>query len=113
MNNQEMNSGREERSLEGTTDRRESTVGLTPAEKRKEYLRRYYREHRDKAREYQRRYNITYRKKQRVGAGPKGDLVPRQKVQNMYTVSDIMQSPAEKAVKIIDMICRGERSFTM
>ena len=81
-------------------------------ERRKEYLREYYRANREKAREYQRKYNLAYRKKQRVG-GAHGGGLSRPDVRHTFTIRDIMQLPTEKAAKAIDLICRGERMFTM
>lgn len=77
-------------------------------ERRKEYLRRYYLANRDRAREYQRQYSLRYRRKQRLTGKP-----VRESVQSSYTVRDIMRLPTEKAVRAINLICRGERVFTM
>ena len=77
-------------------------------ERRREYLRQYYLANRDRAREYQRQYSLQYRRKQRLSGLP-----AREPVRSTYTVRDIMQLPTEKAVRAINMICRGERAFTM
>ncbi len=77
-------------------------------QRRREYLRQYYLANRDRAREYQRQYSLRYRRKQRLSGLP-----AREPVRSTYTIRDIMQLPTEKAVRAINMICRGERTFTM
>ncbi len=42
---------------------RDSKPKLSTAEARREYQRRYYQMHKEKAKEYQRQYNLTHKKK--------------------------------------------------
>ncbi len=79
---------------------------------RKEYLRRYYRENRERAREYQRQYSLKHKRKARAE-----DLIfgkgRREKIRSIFHQGDIMQSPTEKSIKMLDQILKGERFFTM
>jgi hypothetical protein len=85
---------------------------LSNAEARREYQRRYYQMHKEKAKEYQRQYNLTHKKKLRSGQG--GDnSAPREVVRNTFNTSDIMHSPVEKTIRILEKIINGERFFTM
>ncbi len=94
-------------------DERAPTRGkLSTAEARREYQRRYYQMHKEKAKEYQRQYNLTHKKKAR-GRGRTSFVAPREVVRSTYNTTDIMHSPVEKTVRIIEKIIRGERFFTM
>jgi hypothetical protein len=95
-------------STESSPTRDPAAVRRGRTERRKEYLRQYYLANRDRAREYQRQYSQRYRRKQRFDDEP-----VREEVRSTYTVRDIMQLPTEKAVRAINLICRGERAFTM
>ncbi len=86
---------------------------LSTAEARREYQRRYYQMHKEKAKEYQRQYNLRHKKKARGGRGKSSFTCPREVVRNTFNSSDIMHAPAEKAVRILDKIIKGERLFTM
>lgn len=81
------------------------------SEARREYLRQYYQKNKDKAREYQRRYNLTHKKKSRLST--KDYISDREVIRSTFTPSDIMNSPIEKSIKIIDWIMKGERDLTM
>ncbi len=85
---------------------------LSTAEARREYQRRYYQMHKEKAKEYQRQYNLTHKKKLRSGRG-KGNQAPREVVRTTFNTSDIMHSPVEKTIRILEKIIKGERFFTM
>ncbi len=105
-------------SIEGNVDSKEKDEGvkkgkLSTAEARREYQRRYYQMHKEKAKEYQRQYNLTHKKKASGGHGRTGFTCPREVVRTTFNTSDIMHSPAEKTVRILEKIIKGERLFTM
>ncbi len=83
------------------------------SEARRAYLRRYYEANKEKAREYQRRYNLLHKKKARLALGASGVSTEREAVRETFHASDIMQAPTEKSARIIQLILRGERYFTM
>lgn len=91
----------------------QSKSKLSTAEARREYQRRYYQMHKEKAKEYQRQYNLTHKKKARGGRGRNSFTAPREVVRSTFSTADIMHSPAEKAVRILEKIIKGERLFTM
>ncbi|MFZ1683431.1 MAG: hypothetical protein WAU88_04790 [Candidatus Zixiibacteriota bacterium] len=86
---------------------------LSSAEARREYQRRYYQMHKEKAKEYQRQYNLTHKKKLRGGRGKTGGSASREVVRSTFNTADIMHSPVEKTVRMLEKIIRGERLFTM
>jgi hypothetical protein len=86
---------------------------LSTAEARREYQRRYYQMHKEKAKEYQRQYNLTHKKKAHGGRGKASFIAPREVVRNTYNTTDLMHSPVEKTLKMLEKIIRGERFFTM
>ena len=86
---------------------------LSTAEARREYQRRYYQMHKEKAKEYQRQYNLTHKKKARGGRGKASFVAPREVVRTTYNTTDIMHSPVEKTLRILEKIINGERFFTM
>ena len=86
---------------------------LSTAEARREYQRRYYQMHKEKAKEYQRQYNLTHKKKARGGRGKSSFAAPREVIRSTFNTSDLMHSPVEKTVKMLEKIIRGERLFTM
>ena len=85
---------------------------LSTAEERREYQRRYYQMHKEKAKEYQRQYNLTHKKKARVGRG-KAMMAAREVVRSTFNTNDLMHSPVEKTLKMLEKIINGERYFTM
>lgn len=86
---------------------------LSTAEARREYQRRYYQMHKEKAKEYQRQYNLTHKKKARGGSGRSGFTAPREVVRTTFNTTDIMHAPVEKTLRILEKIIKGERFFTM
>ena len=86
---------------------------LSTAEARREYQRRYYQMHKEKAKEYQRQYNLTHKKKARGGRGRSNFTAPREVVRTTFNTADIMHAPVEKTVRILEKIIKGERFFTM
>lgn len=86
---------------------------LSTAEARREYQRRYYQMHKEKAKEYQRQYNLTHKKKARGGRGKSSFIAPREVVRSTYNTTDLMHSPVEKTIRMLEKIIRGERFFTM
>jgi NAD+--asparagine ADP-ribosyltransferase len=81
---------------------------------RREYQRRYYESHKDKAKEYQRQYNATHQasKKRRHTSTSKGKNVGKVYIpKEGYHASDIMHAPADKAARILNKILRGEEVF--
>jgi len=85
---------------------------LSTAEARREYQRRYYQAHKEKAKEYQRLYNLTHKKK-RGGRGKANFSCPREAARMTFNTCDLMSSPVEKAIKMLEKIIAGERLFTM
>ena len=86
---------------------------LSTAEARREYQRRYYQMHKEKAKEYQRQYNLTHKKKARAGKGRGAFSAPREVVRSTFNTSDLMHAPVEKTVKMLEQIIKGDRFFTM
>ena len=86
---------------------------LSTAEARREYQRRYYQMHKEKAKEYQRQYNLTHKKKARAGRGKSSFTAPREVVRSTFNTSDLMHAPAEKTVRMLEQIIKGDRLFTM
>ncbi len=86
---------------------------LSTAEARREYQRRYYQMHKEKAKEYQRQYNLTHKKKARGGRGKASFTCPREVVRSTFNTADLMHAPVEKTVRMLEKIIRGERLFTM
>jgi len=86
---------------------------LSTAEARREYQRRYYQMHKEKAKEYQRQYNLTHKKKARIGRGKSNMIASREVVRSTFNTTDIMHSPVEKTLKMLEKIIKGERLFTM
>lgn len=80
---------------------------------RREYQRQYYQQHKEKAKEYQRQYNLTHKKKARGGRGKANFDCPRETVRSTFNTADLMHSPVEKTVKMLEKIIDGERMFTM
>ena len=85
---------------------------LSTAEARREYQRRYYQLHKEKAKEYQRQYNLTHKKKARIGRGKNSDA-PREVIRTTFNTNDLMHSPVEKTIRMLEKIINGERFFTM
>ena len=96
---------------ESTT--RKTKSKLSTAEARREYQRRYYQMHKEKAKEYQRQYNLTHKKKARGGRGKAGFSASREVIRQTFNTSDLMHAPVEKTVKMLEKIIKGERLFTM
>ncbi|MDZ4722829.1 MAG: hypothetical protein SGI97_02825 [candidate division Zixibacteria bacterium] len=93
---------------------RDAVMGnLSTAEARREYQRRYYQMHKEKAKEYQRQYNLTHKKKARGGRGKSGFSAQREAVRSTFNTADIMHSPVEKTLRMLEKIINGERLFTM
>ncbi len=86
---------------------------LSTPEVRREYQRRYYQLHKEKAKEYQRQYNLTHKKKARGGRGKANFVCPREDIRQTFNTSDIMHTPVEKTLKILEKIINGDRLFTM
>lgn len=80
---------------------------------RREYQRQYYQKHKEKAKEYQRQYNLTHKKKARGGRGKANFECPREKTRSTFNTADLMHSPVEKTVKMLEKIINGDRMFTM
>ena len=98
---------------EESTEKTEKKKGkLSTAEARREYQRRYYQMHKEKAKEYQRQYNLTHKKKAR-GRGRAGFSANREVVRSTFNTTDLMHSPVEKTLKMLEQIIKGERFFTM
>lgn len=103
-------------SSDGARKRRKPKIvvsgNLSNAEARREYQRRYYQMHKEKAKEYQRQYNLTHKKKARIGRGKNSDA-PREVIRTTFNTNDLMHSPVEKTLRMLEKIINGERYFTM
>lgn len=95
--------------MSGLSDQQRKTL-IT--EIRREYQRQYYQRHKEKAKEYQRQYNLTHKKKAR-GRGKANFDCPREDVRSTFNTADLMHSPVEKTIKMLEKIINGERMFTM
>ena len=95
--------------MSGLSDQQRKTL-IT--EIRREYQRQYYQRHKEKAKEYQRQYNLTHKKKAR-GRGKASFDCPREEVRSTFNTADLMHSPVEKTIKMLEKIINGERMFTM
>jgi hypothetical protein len=83
-------------------------------EARREYQRKYYLAHKEKAKEYQRLYNLTHKKKQRAGVkDTNGIEFIRERYKRTINTHDLMHSPVEKTLKMLEGIIKGKRLFTM
>ena len=91
---------------------RKKRGSFSTAEARREYQRRYYQMHKEKAKEYQRQYNLTHKKKAH-GRGKTSFASSREVVRSTFNTADLMHSPVEKTLKMIQKIINGERLFTM
>ena len=104
------------KSNSSTTGAKKETSGnkgrLGTPEARREYQREYYQKHKDKAKEDQRLYNLTHKKK-RGGRGKANFLCPRDAARMTFNTCDLMNSPVEKTLKMLEKIISGERLFTM
>ncbi len=92
----------------------QSTSNLSEEEKRearREYQRRYYQAHKEKAKEYQRQYNLTHKKKRKSQQLP---AAARPATQEVLTIVDIFdpEVPPEKMEKRIAAVLRGKRALT-
>ena len=98
----------------GTEERKPKKGGkLSTAEARREYQRRYYQMHKEKAKEYQRQYNLTHKKKANGAQGRGNFSAQREVVRTTFNSTDLMHAPVEKTVRMLEKIIRGERFFTM
>jgi hypothetical protein len=100
-------------SISTPEENQKSKSKLSTAEARREYQRRYYQMHKEKAKEYQRQYNLTHKKKARGGRGKSSFTAPREVVRTTFNTSDLMHAPAEKTVRMLEQIIKGDRFFTM
>jgi hypothetical protein len=100
-------------SCQGQDDKGRGKGSLSTAEARREYQRRYYQMHKEKAKEYQRQYNLTHKKKARGGRGKASFTCPREVVRSTFNTADLMHAPVEKTVRMLEKIIKGERLFTM
>jgi hypothetical protein len=80
----------------------------TTLSERREYQRRYYLAHKEKAKEYQRKYNLKHKKKPKKQA-----FASRELKRQTFNASDLMHSPMGKTAKMVQKIIKGERLFTM
>jgi hypothetical protein len=106
-------SGAKKQAVARTKAKTKTKGKLSTPEARREYQRRYYQLHKEKAKEYQRQYNLSHKKKVRGGRGKANFVCPREVVRGTFNTTDIMHSPVEKTLKILEKIISGERLFTM
>ncbi|RJO58889.1 hypothetical protein C4546_04790 [Candidatus Parcubacteria bacterium] len=90
--------------------RRKHKGKLSTPEARREYQRRYYQLHKQKAKEYQRQYNLTHKKKNHPST--RGKLGSRPNRQTVFNAGDIMDSPPGKLEKRLSRILAAESDFT-
>lgn len=100
-------------SADTSTGKKTGKSKLSTAEARREYQRRYYQMHKEKAKEYQRQYNLTHKKKARGGRGKSSFSAQREVIRSTFNTADLMHAPVEKTVKMLEKIIKGERLFTM
>ena len=103
----------EKKQEEAGQEEKPKTGKLSTAEARREYQRRYYQMHKEKAKEYQRQYNLTHKKKARAGRGKSSFMAAREVVRSTFNTADLMHAPVEKSIKMLEKILKGERMFTM
>lgn len=88
-------------------DARKSPKTTDASDKRREYLRAYYRRNREKMLAYQRHYNAQYRKK----LTDPSENHPASR--RLSTPGEIMACPTEKAERMIEEILQGHRRLAM
>lgn len=86
---------------------------LTTAEARRQYQRRYYETNKARYKEYHRTYSSKFKKKSKGGRGQPPFEAPREVIRFTFNTHDIMHSPTEKSVRMLEKIIRGERLLTM
>ncbi|MFQ5500161.1 MAG: hypothetical protein ACE5FH_10875, partial [Candidatus Zixiibacteriota bacterium] len=79
-------------SIESTRTQPGKKGKLSTAEARRDYQRRYYQMHKEKAKEYQRQYNLTHKKKAR-GQGKSSLVAPREVIRTTFHAADLMHAP--------------------
>ena len=91
--------------------------GLKPimdkAEDRREYQRKYYQTHKDKAQEYQRVYNLTHKKSSRDAGRKSAFVQQREDTQLCFNAHDMMTNHGDKCARMFNQVLSGERLFTM
>lgn len=88
--------------------------GMTAVERKKydhDYHTAYYLAHREKAKEYARQWNLLQKKKPKK----QRSALKRERfvTHDVYNAHDLMHSPAEKTLKMLQKIIAGERAFTV
>lgn len=83
------------------------------AEHRREYQRKYYQDHKEKAREYQRLYNKTHKRKGTERQGRANPVLVQEKKRMAFNSFDLMHLYDDRFAKVVNQICCGERIFTM
>ncbi len=63
-------------------------------------------------REYQKEYSKVNKKKPKNNQGTNGNA-PRELIRTTFNTYDLMQSPVEKTIRMLEKIINGERFFTM
>ncbi len=101
-----------------TKTRRRRKEALSPEEakrRRQDYQRQYYLAHREKAKEYQQQYNLLHKKKKDTPRvrGRNALEFKRDEMRMSYNTHDLMHSPTEKTLKMLQKIIAGEKMFTM
>lgn len=79
---------------------------------RREYQRKYYATHKEKAKEYQRQYNMTHKKSSRrlLRGGQSSDSTqPRRRLSDGVTASAILHSP--NPVNMINAVLAGRTVY--
>ncbi len=95
------------------TETRKGGKNFSTPEARREYSRRYYQLHKEKTKEYQRKYNLSHKKLRRRKKRKADFTCPREFVRQTFNTSDIMHTPVEKTLKILEKIINGDCNFTM
>ena len=91
---------------------------LSTPEGRKAYQAAYYQAHKEEANEYQKAYHQAHKAKinaerRRNTRLKNTKIIKRESYKATYHQGDIMHSPVEKSLRMINQILRGERGFTM
>ncbi len=81
----------------------------------KDYQRKYYQAHKEHAKEYQKQYHLCHKKSgpsDRRKRGLHNIKFEREQIRTCYTFSDIMHSPVEKTLKILEKTLTGQAAIT-
>jgi len=84
---------------------------LSSAEARRDYQRKYYQMHKEKAKEYQRIYNLTHQKKKDTKSKNPPKEAEREEKTTSCNYYKFMNLPIEKTIKMLEKIINEEITF--